>query len=578
MLYPQLNCKRSIISLDGFWKFAVDYENNQENNWYKAIPEQYEIAVPASWNEQHQDLMNFFETGWYEKEVFIPRMMEGSLLHLRIGAANYLAKVWVNGHFMGEHTGGHLPFEFEISHFINYNQKNKIVIAVDARFLPDRLPPGNVEDEQIIGFKGQYPNNYYDFFPYGGIERSVVIYSTDKTYISQIKIDTEVIGRSGVIHYHVNFNKIVQGYLKTVLNGVTSQNAVNNVSSIQGSIKIDDAILWSPQNPYLYELEFTLNEHDIEDHYIKMVGIRTIEIQGTKLLLNGEEIFLRGFGMHEDFPVLGKGVNESIIIKDFNMLKWMGANSIRTSHYPYSEEFLDYADRKGLLIIGETPFVDFVRSHYKGDKILNQAKKVIGEMIHRDYNHPCIIMWSLANEGDTFVAEADAFYKALYDYARSLDDKRPISIVNCVDIEGDVALKHFDVICLNRYYGWYEQAGRIDLGCSILSSKLDECYEVFKKPIMITEFGADAIQGIHFDPPQQFSEEYQADMVTKQYKIIESKKYTIGAHIWCYADFKTSQCPSRVVMNRKGLLTRERQPKLAAHAIRKLWKEKLVYI
>ncbi len=573
MLYPQLNYKRSIISLDGFWDFALDPENNQESNWYKSIPKQYEVAVPASWNEQHQDLMNFFETGWYQKEFYIPQEMQGKLLHLRIGSANYLSKVWINGHYLGEHEGGHLPFEFEISEFIHYDQENKVVIAVDARFLPDRLPPGNVEDEQIIGFKGQYPNNYYDFFPYGGIERSVVIYATNQSYMEQIKIDTEVIGNSGVIHYQVTFNKLVTGIFKVVLNKQSHQSAINNVSSIQGSVKIDEAILWSPKNPHLYELKFILNEQEMEDHYIMMIGIRTIEIKGTKLLLNGEEIFLRGFGMHEDFPVLGKGINEAVIIKDFNMLKWMGANSIRTSHYPYSEEFLDYADRSGLLIIGETPFVDFVRSHYKGDKILSQAKKVISEMIYRDYNHPSIIMWSLANEGDTFVPEADAFYKALYNHAKSLDGQRPISIVNCVDIKGDVALKHFDVICLNRYYGWYEQAGRIDLGCSVLNLKLDECYEVFKKPIMITEFGADAVAGIHFDPPQQFSEEYQSDMVTKQYEIIEGKPYTIGAHVWCYADFKTSQCPSRVVMNRKGLLTRERQPKLAAHAIRRLWKK-----
>lgn len=120
--------------------------------------------------------------------------------------------------------------------------------------------------------------------------------------------------------------------------------------------------------------------------------------------------------------------------------------------------------------------------------------------------------------------------------------------------------EHFQDLIYFFDTGWYEQTGR-----------LDEVYEVFKKPIMITEFGADAVAGLHIDPPEAFSEEYQAEMVTRQYKIMEEKPYVMGAHIWAFADFKTSQTPSRVIVNRKGLFTRDRQPKLAAHMIRKEW-------
>lgn len=183
MLYPQLNGQRMLTELNGFWYFAVDKDNNgEELQWQYGIPREREIAVPASWNEQFQDLMYFFETGWYETSVEIPASYQSELIWLRVGAANYISKVWVNGQYVGSHEGAHLPFEFEISQYVECGQKNTIIVSVDARIKSDRLPPGDVEDEQIIGFKGQYPNNYYDFFPYGGINRPVYLYSTAHTY------------------------------------------------------------------------------------------------------------------------------------------------------------------------------------------------------------------------------------------------------------------------------------------------------------------------------------------------------------------------------------------------------------
>ena len=574
MLYPQMNAQRDLVSLDGFWKFASDPNNNgHEQGWGKGIPNEREIAVPASWNEQQQDLMHFFNTGWYEKTIRIPKSFQSKRIWLRVGAANYLSKVWINGEYVGEHEGAHLPFEFDISQYLELERDNKIVISVDAQIKKDRLPPGDVEDEQIIGFKGQFPNNYYDFFPYGGINRSVQLYTTSAIHLEDVEVATKLEADQAVIDYRMCFNQAVTGTVQLTLDeDVTETLNISDQEEVSGQLIVPSPRLWSMDDPYLYSFQIALFEQEkLQDSYCLDIGLREVEIKGDQLLLNGESVFLKGFGMHEDFAVIGKGLNHAVIAKDVNLLKWMGANSFRTSHYPYSEEFLQYADRQGMLVIGETPFVGFVKSHYKNDAILSKAKKVITEMIKRDRNHPSIIAWSLANEGDTFVPEADGFYKALYDHAKSLDQSRPITIVNCEDIEEDVALKHFDFISLNRYYGWYEQAGRLDEGCAKLDKKLDRCYEVFGKPIIITEFGADAVAGMHIDPPEQFSEEYQAEMVTRQYDIIKNKPYTIGAHVWSFADFKTSQTPSRVIVNRKGLFTRDRQPKLAAHQLRKMW-------
>lgn len=575
MLRVQSNSKRNLLNLDGFWDFAMDMTNSgEQKNWHLGIPHEKKIAIPASWNEQYQDLMYFFETGWYEKEVELPDDFQSKLIFIRIGAANYLTKVWINGEFVGEHEGAHLPFEFNITEFIDFGTKNKIVVSVDARIEALRLPPGKVEDEMIVGFKGQYPNNYYDFFPYGGIDRPVYLYTVDKTYISDIEIATSISVANGIVSYKIFLNSNFTGNVHLHISSARSVELdVVDASLIQGNFIIENARFWSPEDPYLYSLKISLTKDDkLIDTYYQDFGVRTIKIDGNKLLLNGKPIFLKGFGMHEDFAVLGKGMSHAVIVKDFNLLKWIGANSMRTSHYPYSEEFLDYADREGILVIGETPFVGFVKSHYTNKDILTKATRVINEMITRDRNHPSVIAWSLANEGDTGVPEADSFYKNLYDYAKSLDDSRPITITNCIDVKRDVALKHYDFVSINRYHGWYEQAGRLDLGCEVLDKSLDICYETFKKPVLIAEFGADAVAGMHIDPPELFSEEYQAEMVTRQYMIIESKPYTIGAHIWAFADFKTSQTPSRVLTNRKGLFTRDRQPKLAAHKVKEIWK------
>ncbi|WP_051775655.1 beta-glucuronidase [Paenibacillus tyrfis] len=577
MLYPQSSSSRAMISLDGFWKFAPDVnDDGEQRGWPLQLPADREIGVPASWNEQFQDLMYFFGTGWYEREVELSRQLRSERIWLRVGSANYLSTVWVNGTEVGRHEGAHLPFVFEITDHVRWDGPNRITIRVDAAIAADRLPPGDVEDEQIVGFKGQYPNNYYDFFPYGGIHRSVTLFTTPLSFVSDIQITTGIDGTDGKVKAHVGLSEGFEGACTVSIRGTQCRSSVEigaDGAKAVFDFTVPAARLWCPEDPFLYELEVRLTDGDgqVIDQYVQTFGIRTVSIRGTELLLNGKPVFLTGFGMHEDFPVLGKGISPAVIAKDFNLLNWIGANSVRTSHYPYSDEFLSYADKHGLLVIGETPFVGFVRSHYQGTAILNKAKRVITEMIERDVNHPCVIAWSLANEGDTLAPEADAFYEALYSHAKSLDDTRPITIVNCVDVEKDVALKHYDFVSLNRYHGWYEQAGRLDEGCRILSEKLDRCYEVLGKPVIVTEFGADAVAGVHVDPPEVFSEEYQAEMVTRQYEIIRQKPYTIGAHVWSFADFKTSQTPSRVVVNRKGVFTRDRQPKLSAHKLKALW-------
>jgi len=192
-------------------------------------------------------------------------------------------------------------------------------------------------------------------------------------------------------------------------------------------------------------------------------------------------------------------------------------------------------------------------------------------MIARDKNHPSVIMWSLANEPHSKRPAAKGFFRNLYDLARSLDPTRPVTVVSAVGI-GEEAFEFCDVACLNRYFGWYTQPGQLDEGCELLSAELDALHTKFPKPLILSEFGADTIPGHHAQPPEMFSEEYQAEMLARHIEVLDSKPFVVGQHVWNLCDFKTGQAVHRMGgMNLKGVFTRDRRPKLAAHRLRELW-------
>lgn len=576
MLGIQHNRYREKIEMSGFYKFKTDSNDNGEKEaWQKGLENYREIAVPASWNEQYQDLSDYLGTCWYERDEFIPAEWKSKTVMLRVGAASYYTKAWINGIFAGEYKGGSLPFEFDVTGIIKFGESNKITFSINAEPQPDRLPPGNFpESEWVSQWQGQYPTNNYDFYPYGGIHRPVYLYSLSKVHIEDIAVKTDVKANQGRIAFKIKvrgngFSK-VKVYIDNQLKVEYNSNGKNEAD---GFIIIDTPVLWDMENPHLYNFKAVLEaDGNIEDEYTLPIGIRTITIEGSKLLLNGKPVFMKGFGKHEEFMIIGKGLNHALIIKDYNLMKWMGANSYRTSHYPYSEEMLDFADRNGFLVIDETPLVGLMKRNYN-DECLVKCKNIIKELVDRDKNHPSVIMWSVANEPTSNELESVSFFKELYEYTKSLDDTRPVTMVTMYGSDEDIAIKYFDIICLNRYYGWYSHPGQLDKACEVLEKDLEYCNQKYQKPIMITEFGADAVAGMHYDPPRQFTEEYQAEMLTRQYDIMKSKDYIIGAHVWAFADFKTSQIYMRVLVNHKGVFTRDRQPKMAAHALRKLWNE-----
>ncbi len=575
MLYPKENAYRQMKSLDGFWNFCADKENvGLAQGWGNGLggSDVRIMGVPASWNEQHNDLYNFHGKGWYEKDIFVPAEYADQAVYIRCGSVAGEATIYVNGHLAARHIGTALPFEVKINDFVTFGASNKLVILADSTLDPWSLPPALIdESEGRVGFFHCYPNVTYDFFPYGGIQRSVWLYTTPKTRIEDIAITTAV-EYSATVTAKVTLSAAVCGAIRVETAGKTAEIPVNGTTA-ELSVTVENPRLWDIGQPELYDLTATLLvDNTPVDSYTETYGIRTVKVEGNQFLLNGKPVFFKGFGKHEDFSVLGKGFNHALTVKDFYLLGWVGANSFRTSHYPYDENILDMADRAGILVIDETPFVGLNNRMFRPD-ILEKAKSVIGELFNRDKNHPSVVMWSLANEPYVSTPEAKRFFEEMAATARALDSTRPITYVAHMEPEDNLAYPAYDVVCINKYYGWYIAPGQLEDSIPDFADCLQRFYDAFGKPIIVSEFGADCIEGIHSDPAVMFSEEYQSNTVEQQYLEMRKKDFVIGAHVWAFADFKTAQSKSRIVLNRKGVFTRDRQPKMVAHTLKRLWKE-----
>jgi beta-glucuronidase len=356
--------------------------------------------------------------------------------------------------------------------------------------------------------------------------------------------------------------------------------------SAEAILRVPSARFWSPRDPHLYPLTVTLTEgRQATDSYALEIGIRTVAVRGDRLLLNGEPIKLKGFGKHEDFPIRGRGLDLPMWVRDYELLRWVGADSYRTTHYPYAEEARQLADRLGILVINEIPAVglNFEDPEEATAQRFAQALQQLRELIARDKNHPSTIMWNVANEPlagpplgaappvPEAVEAGMEFFRRLYEEAYRLDGTRPVTFVS---VQGGPWDWHgiFDVVCINRYYGWYTQAGRLDEAEQVLARDLDELHRTFGKPIIITEFGTDTLPGVHYQPPEMWAEEYQLEFLRRYLDVAAQRPFMAGMHVWNFADFKTGQGTSRAAgMNFKGVFTRDRRPKMAAHFLRSRW-------
>jgi beta-glucuronidase len=594
-LYPRESETREVKKLDGVWNFRIIPMGDDQNigftqKWFSqplqltgnVIP----MPVPSSFNDitQSREIRDYAGWVWYDLSFFVPNSWQQKSVTLRFGSVHYESIVYLNGKNVLNHTGGHLPFETYATKDLKYGDNNLITVAVNNKLSSKTIPQGSVsyKNDTSVYPKGFYETSTnFDFFNYAGIHRSVFLYASPLDHINDITVVTSLKDSStGVITYTVTHSEMSTKPECSVDVLDKKGNKVTSVTGLTGSITISNATLWWPfttnANPgYQYTLKVSLIDSGkaIDVYYLK-VGIRTVEVKGSSFLINGKPFYFRGFGKHEDSNIRGKGLDFPLIIKDFNLIKWIGANSFRTSHYPYSEELMDEADAQGIVVIDECPAVGL---NAFDDTLLKQHLQTITELIQRDKNRPSVVMWSIANEPHSSDKAALDYFKKVADHARSLDKTRPITAATMVGSGNDQMSASLDVLMVNRYYGWYSDTGYSQVIQKMVVKEIDGWFQSHKKPVMISEYGADTVAGLHMDPPFIFSEDYQVEFLMDYHKAFDqliAKGYFIGEHIWNFADFMTNEQITRVIGNKKGIFTRERQPKAAARVLRcRYWKQ-----
>lgn len=573
------------------WKFHLDERSVGENEgWIDGIPGEEMIPVPASFQDFYteKDIREYTGDFWYETDFFVPGEWEGREILLRFGAATHRASVYVNGILITEHEGGFLPFSAKVTTVVRYDSYNKVVVKVNNELTCTNIPCG----ETITLPNGKKMSKpYFDFFNYAGLQRSVYLLALPGESIVDFDLDYAIHGKNAEVSYQIRTNgeHAVQLALFDAKGHCVAQK-----DGKEGVLYVENARLWQVCNAYLYRLRIRIMDgEELIDEYEQEIGIRTVKVEGTDILINGEPVYLKGFGKHEDSDIVGRGFSIGIMKRDFELMKWIGANSFRTSHYPYSEEIYQMADREGFLVIDEVPAVGMFQSlmnfmeastgkqtaFFKKETtpvLLKAHLRAIEEMIARDKNHPSVVAWSLLNEPETTNEAAVPYFKEVFDLANKLDmQKRPRTFALIMNSLPDTCkcYQFSDIIALNRYYGWYMKGGyEISVAEELFRKEMNAWKEKkLNKPFIFTEYGADTLASEHKLPSVMWSQEYQDEYLKMTHEVFDSYDFIKGEQIWNFADFQTTEGIMRVNGNKKGVFTRQRQPKDIAYKLKERW-------
>ena len=590
MLRPQDTTTRERKSLTGLWQFRLDGAGEGRSaEWFRRpLTDAREMAVPASFNDIAADaaVRNYFGDVWYQTTVRVPRGWDSQRIVLHFESATHRATAWVNDAEVVSHEGGYTPFEAEVTEHVQAGEQARITVVVNNTLSFQTIPPGVIEDTP----DGKRQIYWHDFFNYAGIHRPVWLYATGKAHLTDVTVVTGLDGANGSIEYRTEATDADGAQVKVVLRDADGAEVATGTGS-SGTLTVENVHSWAPGDGYLYDLEVQLVDDagGVLDSYHQSVGVRTVAVDGTRFLINGEPFYFTGFGKHEDLAVIGKGHNDAYLLHDFELLKWVGANSFRTSHYPYAEDVLDYADRQGIVVIDETAAVGLNMglgggifggqgyTTFSPETVNDQTREVhaqaIRELVARDKNHPSVVLWSIANEPESDTEGAEQYFKPLFELTRELDPTRPVGFVNVMLAPYPTCrVSQFgDVVMLNRYYGWYVHTGELKAAELAWEEEL-KGWASEGKPIIITEYGADTYPGLHSVVAQPWSEEYQVEYLDMNHRVFDRIDAVVGEQVWNFADFATTSGIMRVGGNKKGVFTRDRQPKAAAWALRRRWR------
>lgn len=572
---------RRTVSLDGAWHYIVDpyetgyydyrrrpydmqpgggpnaafFRNHRARDKAELIEYDFEasptLQVPGDWNSQSERLFYYEGTVWLQRSFERGPARPGERLFVHFGAVNYRAEVYLNGTKLGVHEGGFTPFNFEIGAVVRPG-RNDLIVKVDNTRRRDAVPTLST-----------------DWWNYGGITREVRLVEEPAVFVEDYAIQLKP-GTAHRIAGFVRLNGAAAGERVTV---AVPELRIEQVVAVgadgTGRFEFDAPALqrWSPEVPKLYEVVVATGRQSLRDE----VGFRSIEARGTQILLNGRPIYLRGISIHEENALTGaRAHSEADARQALGWARELGCNYVRLAHYPHNEHMLRLADRLGLLVWEEIPV--YWTIDFDDPATLAAAERQLTEMITRDRNRAATIIWSVANETPVTAAR-EAFLRRLIERARQLDPTRLVSAALETHDEGGVTVvsdpigRYLDIVAFNQYRGWY--GGSLD---DAPQARWEVRYD---KPVLISEFGGDALAGRHGARDERWTEEYQAYLYQQNLAMIEKIPQVTGMSPWILADFRS---PRRLLpgiqdgYNRKGLISSQGVRKRAFYTLRDFYR------
>ena len=609
---------RTTTSLNGDWNSIVDqlgigdaspllYGGIGENKTYNrhqlleySFKGKETLKVPGDWNSQRESLFWYRDTVWYQKN-FDYQAPAGKRVFLYFGGANFSKDVYVNGQLLARHKGGFTPFNIEVTDYLKAGE-NGLVVKVDSKSGADEIP-----------------TEKNDWMNFGGITRDVMLVETPASFVRNYKLQLKS-GSSDTLEGWVQLDG-ADGAQTVQLNISEAGIEQRFTTDSQGLARFEfkaSLTRWSPDSPKLYKVNWTAGADSISDE----IGFRNIETSGEDILLNGEKLFLRGVSMHEESLLRhGRAYNQADADAAVEKLKALNANFVRLAHYPHNEYMVRAAERAGIMVWAEIPVYHNIQ--FGNPCTLASAKRQYSELIARDQNRAGVILWSLGNE--TQVSDArNRFFVAMAEHVRGLDNTRPLTAallgfgamedvgrylgmklagqenkliglltnpevpqILVDDPLGDIV----DVLGYNEYFGWYMSGmltkGMRDQGLDVTEDQVRdlmlaemENFSIvtpFGKPLVISEFGAGAKQGMRGGEQDIWTEDYQARVYRQQLRMLANAATWRGLSPWILKDFRT---PLRFLpeiqdgWNRKGLVSETGEKKAAFAVLRDFYRER----
>lgn len=523
--------------------------------------QKFPVAVPGCW-ENHPLFADYRGEGIYRKTF----QAQGNV-RIECKGVSHTATVYLDGHEIGHHYNAYTPFSVVVSDL--EPGRHMLEIKADNRFHKDSAL--------------HVPN---DYMSYGGISRGVVVEELSDLYLEYVHVKTYRENRQWHVQVKaaVNVLKIgqnededitIQGKIKDTAFEWKLADTAKKHYEFCTDLKINGIEEWSPETPVLYQVELQmLREDEVIDDLIERFGFREICVQGKYVLLNGKKLRIKGVCRHEDHPDYGCALPYQTIYNDLVLIRQMGANSIRTAHYPNDEIFLDLCDELGILVWEENHARGLEEDRMKHPLLEEQAEQVIREMIFYHYNHPCIFIWGILNECASETLFGRSCYEKQFRLIREMDDSRPCTFASC-KFFGDICFDLPDVISCNLYPRWYVDKPVRDY--------LNEVYDWIVedgngkgKPFIVSEIGAGGLYGCHNAYHGKWTEEYQADALSEQVSECLKFSESMGVYIWQFCDVRVSSewfAGRPREMNNKGVVDEYRRPKAAYGRVKEFFEQ-----